>query len=228
MSILSDFEDRLGKAIDGLFAGAFRSPVQPVEIAKALAREMDDGRAVGVGRVYAPTSFTVTLSADDADNLGDFCSVLAGELTTYLTNHAREHSYHLPVRAQVSFETDADLKIGRFLVAAELASTAPAPREPVAHDLTTVTVGDTHHDFTLTGNRVLVGRVTDCDLCVDDVNASRQHAAFIRGGDAWYVEDLGSTNGTKVNGQLIDRALLTDGDVITIGATRLIFHRRGG
>lgn len=248
MSILSDFEDRLGQAIEGLFAGAFRSRVQPVEIAKALARAMDDGRVVGVGRVYAPVSFRVSLSEDDAAHLGDFADVLGGELATYLTNHAREQGYHLPSRPAVTFETADGLKLGRFRVATELAAepspepTAGVPKrttgvategEPSpapgmgARHFATLTVGETHHDVTLTSKRAVVGRLSESDIPIEDVNASRQHAAFVRDGFEWFVEDLGSTNGTKVNGKRITRHQLKNGDVVTIGVTRLVFHHGG-
>ncbi len=70
MSILTDFEDRVGGALEGMFAGVFRSPVQPVEIAKALAKAMDEGRTVGVGKVYAPVAYTVALSPQDAAKFG--------------------------------------------------------------------------------------------------------------------------------------------------------------
>lgn len=243
MSILSDFEDRLGKAIEGIFAGAFRSHVQPVEIAKSLARLMDDRRVVGVGRVYAPVSFTVRLSPDDAGKMGDFREVLAGELSTYLVNHAREQGYHLASRPRVVFETDGALKLGRFRVEADLAARPAdiAPAEKVrpagsatgstmspAPDLATVTVGETHHDVTLSAARVVVGRLAESDIRIDDANASRQHAAFVRDGDDWFIEDLGSTNGTKLNGHRVSRERLADGDVVSIGVTRLVFHRRGG
>jgi hypothetical protein len=238
---LSEFEDRLGRAIEGVFAGAFRSPVQPVEIAKDLARRMDDGRVVGVGRVYAPTSFRVLLSPDDTAKLADFRDVLAGELATYLVAHAREHGYHLAEKPHVAFETDEGLKLGRFRAVADLAPkpAVPAPdaervatREP-AHEpdrtvaapvMATVTVGDTHHDVTLTADRTVVGRLAECDICIDDVNASRQHAAFVRDAGRWFVEDLGSTNGTKLNGRKVARELLSDGDIVTVGVTRLVFH----
>ena len=231
VSILSEFEDRVGGAIEGFFAGAFRSHVQPVEIAKALARQMDDGRAVGVGRVYAPVTFTVSLSVADRDKFAGFQEVLAGELSTYLINHAREQAYHLASKPKVVFETGERLKMGRFLVSADLAPSTPpegSAHEPEPPVLATVTVGETRHDVTLSGRRVVVGRLADCDICVEDANASRQHAAFVQVDDAWHVEDLGSTNGTKVNGgRIAGRVPLADGDVIGIGITRLVFHRRG-
>ena len=154
MSILSDFEDRLGRAIEGVFAGTFRSHVQPVEIAKALAREMDDHRVVGVGRVYTPTRFTVTLSEQDSENLGGFSDVLAGELATYLVSHAREKAYHVVGKPKIAFATDRSLKVGRFHVDSELPTTDAGKTMPPADapaTFATLTVADTHHDTTLAG-----------------------------------------------------------------------------
>ncbi len=240
MSILSDFEDRVGGALEGAFAGLFRSPVQPVEIAKTLGRAMDDARTIGVGRVYAPLGYTVALSPQDAENFGPFTATLAGELVTYLTGRARERNYHLTGTPKVSFVVHDDLRLGRFRVSAELA--APEDEEAgavesegpwtdgavsPADDLATVTVGDHEHDVALRGQRATVGRLADCTIRLTDANASREHAVFVHVGDGWAIEDLDSTNGTLVNGEPVARALLRDGDVIEIGLTRLTFHEPG-
>jgi hypothetical protein len=263
MSILSDFEDRVAGAVEGLFAGAFRSPVQPVELAKALARAMDDGRAVGVGKVYAPVSYTVALSREDKRNLGEFTSTLEGELSTYLSGHAEESGYMLVAKPTVRFDVHNDLKLGRFRVAADLAPTAPpagdadaaakvgagagtpapaagaapaAPTPPVvptapaprpsAPDVppgvATLTVDE--HDIVLNGPRMIIGRLTGCDICVPDRNISRQHAALVTISGGWGVTDLGSTNGTFVNGERVTSRPLADGDAIEVGATRLVYH----
>ena len=129
MSILTDFEDRVGGALEGMFAGVFRSPVQPVEIAKALGRAMDDGKTIGVGKVYAPGSYVVALSPQDSEKLGTFKATLAGELATFLADHAREHSYHLPGKPRVTFKVHRDLRLGRFRVSADLTS-APDDEPP--------------------------------------------------------------------------------------------------
>jgi hypothetical protein len=261
VSILSDFEDRIAGAVEGLFAGAFRSPVQPAELAKALSRAMDDRRQVGVAAVYAPTVFRVQLSQADAGEFGDFLPTLAGELSTYLTGYADEHGYKLPARPTVEFDVQDGLKLGRFRVAASLgAASAAAQAEARAHAVpprtavaaagelrssaadpdfdappgkdeagsrfarSTVTVSDMHHDIALEGDRVVVGRLSDCQICLPDQNVSRQHAAFVAEGAGWAIEDLGSTNGTMLNGEPVRHARLRDGDVIGIGATKLSYH----
>jgi hypothetical protein len=254
MSILSDFEDRVASAVEGLFAGAFRSPVQPAEVAKALGRAMDDGRMVGVGKVYAPVAYTVALSPDDTDNLAGFASVLAGELSTYVTERAREAGYHLASKVTVSFIEHQDLRLGRFRVSAAHApadgpvnerdadgADAPSPGiydyerdmfgddgEDLAPDIDTVTVGETDHDVALRGERMVFGRLQGCDVCLADANVSRQHAELLLVDGDWYVQDLESTNGTMLNGEPVSRARLRDGDVVEIGVTRLTYHRARG
>ncbi len=234
MSILSDFEDRIAGAVEGLFAGAFRSPVQPAEIAKALGKAMDDSRAVGVGRVYAPTSYGVALSSEDADNLGGFLPTLSGELATYVAGRAREREYYLSDRPNVEFFVHDDLKVGQFRVRAHSSPSpdeAPSVARPLltprkATGMATVTIEGTPHDIALRGERMVVGRLAECDICLDDANASRTHAAFVAEGDQWAIEDAGSTNGTVLNGERIEsRRPLADGDVVQIGLTRLFFHQ---
>lgn len=258
MGILSDFEDRAAGAIEGLFAGTFRSPVQPVEIAKALARAADDGRTLGVGTVYVPTVYTVALSAEDTRHFESFLPTLAGELSTYLVDHARERGYLLSARPKVTFTTHRDLKLGRFRVSASLATpeepqealervvpqrreTRPAPETPAADMLAdgaveprgagapvaALTIGDSTPDMVLEGDEVLVGRLAECDIRLSDANVSRRHAAFMRVDDGWAIADLGSTNGTRLNGETIDKAHLHDGDVVEIGLTRFIYHDPG-
>lgn len=235
VSILSDFEDRIGDALEGMFAGVFRSPVQPVEIARALAKAMDDGRTIGVGKVYAPLGYTVALSPEDDENFGAFTSTLSGELATYLADHAREHGYHLTAAPHVAFVVHDDLRLGRFRVSAELAApeyVAPEPVTPEAAPATapgiaTVSVGDAGHDVALRGASVIVGRLATSGIRLADSNVSREHAAFVREGDGWAIEDLASTNGTLLNGNPVSKAHLADGDVVEIGLTRLTYHGPG-
>ncbi len=303
MSVLSDFEDSVSRALGGMFAGVFRSPVQPAELAKALAKAMDRGRSVGVGKVYAPNVYTVLLSPDDDTKFGAFAETLAGELSTFLVGHARERDYDLASKPVVRFLVDDDLKIGRFDVIAELispdeieaemaeygdrfsasssvstsphkepraraprpapapaagrpadavasaAASEPAPRvdditpaeavpeapadaaaagPPVAAPsparFATVTVTGIDHDVILRGDRVVIGRLASCDICLQDRNVSRQHAAFVAKPGGWAIADLGSTNGTLLNGSAVKDTPLKDGDIVTVGVTELIYH----
>lgn len=269
MSILSEFEDRIGRTIEGMFAGVFRAPVQPAELARACGKEMDRRKKLGVGKVYGPTSYSILLSPDDGDQLGGFAPTLAGELETYLMGHAQERGYELADRPLVRFLVDDELRLGRFEVIGELLSPeelavlraaeepfdeedapeefgaieatpfAPIAAEPTApafendgvwgEDVATglpatITVPGFSHDIVLDGERFVIGRLKTCEVGIDDVNASRRHAAIEREGSGWAVVDLGSTNGTLVNDQPVTRTRLLDGDVITIGVTELTFH----
>ena len=122
MSILSDFEDSVSRAVEGVFAGVFRSRVQPAELAKALGREMDRGRVVGIDKVYAPNLYTIVISPDDETRLGSFTDTLSAELATYLTGYAREKAYALDSRPLVRFAVHDSLKLGRFEAVGELVS----------------------------------------------------------------------------------------------------------
>jgi hypothetical protein len=286
VSILSDFEDRIGRAVEGAFAGVFRSPVQPAELAKALGREMDRGRKVGVGKVYAPTVYTVLLSRADDDNLGGFAETLAGELATYLVGHARERGYDLTMRPIVRFMVEQGLRLGRFEVYGELLSPEEAESEMAAYSdefrgvepplphpddgffvpvergevppvspvaavvagsghadapvpephgglqsfssVPTVTISGIAHDVVLRGERMVVGRLSECDIHIPDANISRHHATFVREGGGWAIEDAGSTNGTYVNGERVEHQRLRNGDTITIGVSELNYHEPRG
>jgi hypothetical protein len=279
VSILSDFEDRIGNVVEGGFARVFRSPVQPAEIARKLAREMERRKVVGVGKVYAPTLYNVLLSEADDAQLGGFAETLAGELETYLVSVARERSFALATRPVVRFLVDPDLRLGRFDVIGELLSpeemaaeldeelpistggrpadsaaslasipaVVPVVKPGLLYDAeadeasaasalaaaggvgpapspATVTIRGLDRDVVLRGDRMVVGRLASCDVCLADANTSRQHAAFVAEGAGWRIEDLGSTNGTLVNGERVDSLRLRDGDVVVVGVTELVFH----
>lgn len=260
MSILSDFEDRIGRGVEGVFAGVFRSPVQPAELARAVAKEMDRRRVVGIGKMYAPTLYNILLSPEDDQQLGGFADTLAGELETYLVSYAREHSLSLAARPVVRFLVDDELKLGRFDVIGELLSPeelaeelgedlpAAAAAPPVvrpgllfdaesadaddvgapAPGIATVTVRDVDHDVVLRGERMVIGRINGSDICINDANTSRQHAAFVPEAGGWAVEDLGSTNGTLVNGKPVTHQLLKNDDIIVVGITELVYHEARG
>lgn len=260
MSILSDFEDRLSRAVEGVFAGVFRSAVQPAELARACAKEMDRRRKLGVGKVYAPTMYSVLLSPEDAEQLGGFADTLGGELETYLKGYAREREYELAARPRVRFLIDDDLKLGRFDVIGELlsaneiaaelgddeaerdepaaspvaaaapviptpASAPPSVAESV--DVPTIVFADSGDRVRLSGDRMVIGRLKACDVYLQDANVSREHAALEREGSGWALLDLGSTNGTLLNGERITHARLRNSDRIVIGISELIYREPG-
>jgi hypothetical protein len=129
MGILADFEDSIGKVIEGTFGGIFRSHVQPAEIARVCAKEMDRSKKLGVGKVYVANFYSIILSQRDGDALGGLKVTLVAELETYLLAHARENNYQLPTHPVVNFITDPELKLGRFDVIGETMSQAEIDKE---------------------------------------------------------------------------------------------------
>jgi Protein of unknown function (DUF3662)/FHA domain len=253
MSVLRSLESKLESLFEGVFGRAFRSNVQPVELARKLVKEMDDHRSVSVSRVYVPNEYTVYLSNADRDQFAGYEESLCEELADYLTEHARRERYVLLTTPVVKLETDDDLAVGEFgiatrLVAGEDSPETPAPPElPVAEpaqtmiykapppavpdapppeperEVVTLTVAGRKHEVTKT--TVVLGRSHEADVRVSDVNVSRRHAELRQEGAGYWVVDLGSTNGVEVNGKRTDRARLRDGDRITIGSTEVVFGR---
>ncbi len=276
MSVLRTIESKIEGLFEGVFGRAFRTHVQPVELARKLAKEMDEHRSVSVSRVYVPNEYTIYLSSGDRQQFVSYEGSLVGELQEYLTEHARREAYALLTPPRVKFATDDDLAVGEFGIATRVAqpedglpalptpaTTAPPPTHasiavpatPVAvvpapavattmvyragepdmpptpaakepeppGEIVTVTLDGRAHPVTPTG--LVVGRSRECDLRVADGNASRRHAEIVRDGDEYVLVDLGSTNGTELNGRRITREVLSDGDRITIGATDLVFGR---
>jgi len=129
MGILADFEDRIGNAIEGTFGGIFRSHVQPAEIARMCAKEMDRSKKLGVGKVYVANFYHIILSPRDGDALGGLTTVLKTELETYLLAHARENNYQLPTHPCVVFVTDSELRLGKFDIIGETMSQAEIDHE---------------------------------------------------------------------------------------------------
>ena len=268
MSVLRAIETRIEGLFEGVFGRAFRTHVQPVELARKLAKEMDEHRSVSVSRVYVPNEYTVYLSPGDRTQFGAYEGSLVGELQEYLVEHARREGYAMLTQPRVLLETDTDLAIGEFGIATRVAQPeelaaagvgavrvsappeAPAPAFPVpptaeAPSATMVyrpneqpvappepepeqvTLSVDGRDVPLAGDRVVIGRSRECDIRLDDGNVSRRHVELVREGPSeWVLVDLGSTNGTEVNGRKVQRRTALDGgDRITIGSTELVVGR---
>lgn len=228
MGVLRNFESRLERGIEGFFKAAFRSGLQPIELAKRILRQMEANKTVGVREVWVPNRYVLVMSREDRERFGGAEGALKSELETVVVEGARENGWGLVARPEVVFETDEGLKRGDLVVRAELteATGPPTPvRIPEAAGARLVLAGD-GREWALDRDRSVIGRLTGSEIEVDDPGASRRHAEIRRHGDEYVVVDLGSTNGTLVNDNPVSEATLEDGDRITIGRTVLQFRRR--
>ena len=319
MNVLRTIEQKIEGLFEGVFGRAFRTHVQPVELARKLTKEMDDHRMVSVSRTYAPNEFTLFLSTSDRSQVADYEPSLVLELQDFLGEHARREGYVLLSPPTVTIDTDKDLPLGHFGIATRMVQTARAERprrgaEPVLPppipeldrdesslldneslllpdapplDLRAVAppvpatpvlppvgpppvpvsplVGppalqpqpetmiyvppavegparpvDPEFEPTRAviaalvggGGRLalvkptsVLGRSRDCDVVVPDHNVSRRHAEVRLEDGAHWLIDLGSTNGTLVNGKQVKRVKLESGDRIEVGSTELVFER---
>lgn len=231
MGVLDRFERRIETLVEGAFAKAFRAHVQPVEIARAIERELDDkAMIVGQAKTLVPNCFTVELAADDAERLGSADEVLAAELVTSTREHAAQHGFSFAGPVEVSFTTADDLDTGIFRVRSE---TKRGPIDELASGPASTTSArledpQTQSTYALSAPVVVLGRGADVDIRIEDAGVSRTHAQIRRIGEAEQpgheLTDLGSTNGTFVNGHRIARHHLTDGDRIELGGVTLIYR----
>ncbi|MBD0317463.1 MAG: DUF3662 and FHA domain-containing protein [Thermoleophilia bacterium] len=257
MGVLRSIEHRIESFVEGAFGRAFRSHVQPVELARKLAKEMDDHRTVSVSRVYVPNEYVLYLSPGDREHLPPEDALLA-ELADYLSEHARREGYALLSTPRVMLEEDDDLATGEFGIATRMVQQRrPAPSQPagtpeveaapdvgqtrifkapetaavlpadadrlgLARKPAAVVVDGDRHE--LRSRAVVLGRSRECDLRLDDANVSRRHAEIRQEDGAWWIVDLGSTNGVEVNGRRVERAKLSEADRIVLGRTELRFE----
>jgi Protein of unknown function (DUF3662)/FHA domain len=260
MTVFRTIESKIEGLFEGVFGRAFRTHVQPIELARKLAKEMDDHRTVSVSRVYVPNEYTIYLSPSDREQLSGYEESLVGELEEYLAEHAQRERYAVLTTPKVLVTTDSDLAVGEFGIATRLVSedpgaapaepapelpdlpldqpaqtmiyrppTAPgggdgdAPPAPPEREVVTVTVAGRKEE--ITSPRVVLGRSRSCDVHVADVNVSRRHAEIRQEGATYWIVDLGSTNGTLLNGKRVERERLRDGDTVTLGSSDVVFGR---
>jgi hypothetical protein len=252
MAVLRSLEAKIEGLFEGIFGRAFRTHVQPIELARKLAKEMDDHRSVSVSRVYVPNEYTVYLSPADRRQFSGYEGSLVGELQEYLAEHARREQYALLTPPRVLVTTDGDLAVGEFGIATRLVAgeardetppelpleepaqtmvyrtptptPAPPPEPKPEPEVVSLRIGGKTH--AVTAPKVVIGRSRDCDIRVADLNASRRHAELRKDGDGYVIVDLGSMNGTLVNGKAVGRERLEDGDRITLGSTEIVFGRK--
>jgi Protein of unknown function (DUF3662)/FHA domain len=271
MSVLRSIERKIGGLVEGAFGRTFRSRVQPVELARKLAKEMDDHRTISIHRVYVPNGYTVHLNPDDREQFAAYEQQMTNELEEYLVEHARREGYSVATRPRVLLETEDELGVGLFGISVETADDpAPAresgagaavapppapvvtppivPAAPIPGPAPIPSAGETMvyapdptpvavdhavlqwdgKTLELTAATTAIGRSSECAVVLADANVSRRHAEIRRVGDGYSLVDLGSTNGTEVNGQRIAETALMNGDVIGVGQMQLTFERRLG
>jgi hypothetical protein len=252
MAVLRAIEAKIEGLFEGIFGRAFRTHVQPIELARKLVKEMDDHRSVSVSRVYVPNEYTIYLSPQDRRQFSGYEGSLVGELQEYLAEHARRERYALLTPPRVIVTTDGDLAVGEFGIATRLVAgevpedtpadlpleepaqtmvyrapapaAAPVPEPEPEPEVVSLTVDGRSH--AVTSPKVVIGRSRECDLRIADLNASRRHAELQKDEDGYWIVDLGSMNGTLVNGRRVDKERLDDGDRITLGSTEIVFGRK--
>ena len=253
MSVLRSLEAKLEGLVGGAFSRAFRSKVEPVEIARKLAKEMQDNQTRSISHTYVPNHYTVWLSPEDRGHFEGYEDGLKKELSDYLLENARTEGLALVTRPTIDFETDDRLSLGEFGIQAQLVQ-PPEEEAPDWPEEAGAAAGDFGHTMVyspdrearklaprqsqggrallvgddkrtvLSGSRLLIGRSRDCDITIDDPNVSRRHAELRNEDGRWVVSDLGSTNGVKVNGRRVELAALEPGDELVFGLARLRFE----
>lgn len=210
---LQSFEDGLGRMVEGVFSRAFKSNVRPIEIGRRLIKEIDSNRTVDMkGRRVVPNQFMVRLAADDQAALADIESALITELSEAVKEYCADENYHLRGPVVVTIEIDQSVSTGRIEVDSSVRKAG------VSEIVAKVTLPD-DRKISLGKDTLIIGRLAECDIAFDDSNVSRRHAEIKALVGGYAVNDLGSTNGTKVNGVTItfERAL-RDGDIISVGS----------
>lgn len=237
---------------DGLFSRAFKSGVKPLQLGRKLLQVVDSERDVDAqGRVVVPNSYLVQLSATDREGFAQIENTLVHELTAAVREYIRQEGYHTEGKARVALHTNPDLRRGKFdidsrMILADSPEPAPAPPaevspgpspepEPAPAPAFELVVNNDRPPAVLTlpsGQRIelheghyVLGRHLESDIVLNDSNVSRKHAEFVCAAGEVVVRDLGSTNGTKVNGVGVSGdQLLQHGDVINFGTAQVRFE----
>src|SRR5919202_52249 len=207
MSVLRNLEAKLEGLFEGAFNRAFKSRVQPVEIARKLVKEMQDNQTVSISRTYVPNHYTVWLSPQDREQFEGYEDGLKKELSDYLLEHARNEGLALITRPTIDFETDDRLELGEFGIQTALVGAPEDDEDAAALKAGPSAAGDFGHTMVYSADR-----------------EARRHAELRNEDGYWTVTDLGSTNGVKVNGRRVQEAVLEPGDELALGLARLRFE----
>jgi FHA domain-containing protein len=237
VGILTEFERRLERAIEGVFTKAFRTGLQPVELATRILRDMETNKTVGVDEVWVPNRFVFRLSEEDRQRFEKAERSLRRELEQVVRDGAQQRGWSVMGPPEVIFETDPALKQGDYQCEPSLvegpttsgalpAQAPPAPARSASGDprLILIQNGRPAKAFPLAKERIIIGRLGESDIVLSDPGVSRRHAEVRTQDGRFVIADLGSTNGTMVNESTVGERVLEEGDRITIGKTVLEFR----
>ena len=251
MSVLRSLESKIAGLVEGTFSRAFRSEVRPVEIARRLAREMEEHKSSSLSRTYVPNEYVVYLSPRDRQRFADYEDALTDELAGYLLEFARRERLAMLSRPVIEFETDDRLGLGEFGIQTHVVRHAEEevePDEPEREGGRTMIHGAAervaepleeharaHRSTALLvvdGKRMVIGpagatigRSRQCDVVLTDPTVSRRHAELRPRGGSWVLSDLGATNGVALNGRRIDAPeVVRPGDRIELGTAVMTFE----
>lgn len=206
---LRNIESRLEKIFDRTFSKGLRSPLQPVEMARRISREVDLAARIGPRGRFAPNEIVVHISSADAKRFEGFEKALPAELTTSIKEYALEEGYDFVGPVSMKIVVDPELGLGEMAVRASFTQGAATP----------TLITPTGDSYPLGATPITMGRGTDCNVVIGDTNASRRHAELWVVAEGVAVRDLNSTNGTWVNGRRITQAVITPRDDLTIGTS---------
>lgn len=236
MGLLDKVERGIEKAVRGVFSTGSRAQVEPVEIASRLRREVDHkSLTVAAGRTLAPNVFDVQLSDDDFKRAQEWGTPLAEELCDVVINHVRSQGYTLQGSVRISFRRDTELRAGDFEI---ISSTEKSPSTQGSAPRSTLPAAPSRQPvrlqpvldidgqrYSLNAPSIVLGRSSDADIHVEDTGVSRRHLEIRTANGVTSAVDMGSTNGSYVNGQKVSGSTeLTDGSTITMGRTKIIFR----
>jgi len=251
VGLARSIEERLEGLVEGFFTKVFRSGLQPIEVGRRILREMGETKTVSVNRIYAPNEFRVRMSQDDHSRFSQMEAGLQREFSDLVIEQAKQNRWNLMGLPRISFVKDESLGKGEFKVEASLTADPDShelkvsTREPIegrerpravssdtadrigamasAELIVLDDKGDPLERIAITRDPIVIGRMSTSDVVLADSNVSRRHAELKRDGDGWLLVDLGSTNGTLVNGKVAREHRLKDGDRITFGTSELAF-----
>ncbi|ACL24534.1 FhaA domain-containing protein [Chloroflexus aggregans] len=236
MSALRRFEQFMEQLVEGSMARMFRSSIQPVEIARRLEKAMESNQRISVKRVIVPSFYRAYLHPQDFAAFQPVRQQIEQELATYLSELASERDFVLLEQPRVVLAEDPAVPRRSIQVVAEMGSNQvdqpnmtkimqvdqAASRSSGAFLL--LQTGDTSQALPIATTMVSIGRGLDNDIILEDTRVSRKHAQLRYRQRRFWLTDLGSTNGTFVNGERIAERALRDGDVISLGGLELIFR----